>query len=166
MLRSQHICVTMHLHVAGDVQILSLEQILNIKHTSLVVNGPCTLLGIRHLKGHFPKHGATSAELGSDGPFQSRAKQLVLERSWGHSAIYWEALCCVGILRGKGAGSHGVLTIARCCWPRQAREAACSVPSCSSLPLPAVSDGGIEMGTALQPWVNAEEGLRAWLPAS
>lgn len=66
----------------------------------------------------------------------------------------------------KVRAATGVLTIARCCWPRQAREAACSVPSCSSLPLPAVSDGGIEMGTALQPWVNAEEGLRAWLPAS
>lgn len=96
----------MHLHVAGDVQILSSVQILNIKHTSLVVNGPRMLLGIQNQEGHFPKHEATSAELGSDGSFQSRAKQLVLERWWGRSAVYWEALCCVDIVRGKGMGNH------------------------------------------------------------
>lgn len=52
-------------------------------------------------------------------------------------------------------------------WPRQAGEA--HLVSCKSsllLPLPAVADGGLEVGIAFQPRVNAEEGLRARLPAS
>lgn len=71
------------------------------------------LLGIQHQKGHFQKHRATSAELGSDGPFQSKAKQLLLERSWSHSTVYWEALCCLGIMHGKDMGNN---RSAHDCW--------------------------------------------------
>lgn len=96
----------MHLRAAGDVQILSSVQILNIKHSFLIVNGLHMLPGVQHQKGHFLEHGATSAELGSDRPSQSRAEQLVLERSWGHSAVCWEAFCSIGIVHRKGMSSH------------------------------------------------------------
>lgn len=102
----------MHLHVAGDVQIQSSEQILNIKHSFLVVNGLHMLPGVQHQKGHFLEHGATSAELGSEGPSQPRAEQLVLQRSWGHSALGWEAFCSTGIMAWKKVwAATGLFTV-------------------------------------------------------
>lgn len=79
----------------------SLQQILNIKHSFLVVNGLHMLPGVQHQKGHFLEHKATSAKLGREGPSQPRAEQLVLQRSWGHSALCWEAFCSPGIVRGE-----------------------------------------------------------------
>ena len=94
----------------------------------------------------------------------------LFRRGRGAAALFIERLSVALASRmEKVWAATGVLTIACCCWPRQA-GGACWVSSCSSLlvplPLPALCGSGSEMGIALQPWLNAEEGLRAWLPAS
>lgn len=155
MFRSQHICVTMHLHVSGDVQIPYSVQPWNIKHTSLDVNGPTCWWRFRaqeqpllRLAVMDPSSPACFGQV--VGPWCCLLGGSLLH--WHHTRKRY----------GQPQSAHDcALLLAKASWRGlfsvQFFFSAVASPYPSHL---------CWHGIALLPWVNAEEGLRAWLAAS